>query len=108
MGKSGAGISATQMANHAKLREAALSSSSVAQIVVDLTGAMALVNDRAASLFGIAARDQARPLQDLEVSYKPVELRSLIDRAYAERKSVHTKNIEWQDPAGERQDRKST
>jgi two-component system CheB/CheR fusion protein len=33
-------------------------------------------------------------LQDLEVSYRPIELRSLIDRAYQERRSVTVREVE--------------
>ena len=37
----------------------------------------------------------AGPLQDLQVSYRPAELRSCIDRAYAERRPVVLKDVEW-------------
>ena len=40
-----------------------------------------MYNERARSLFGAACpRDLGRPFQDLEFSYRPVELRSLIER----------------------------
>ena len=41
---------------------------------------------RARALFGLGPRDIGRPLQDLELSYRPVELRSRIDDAYDERR----------------------
>ena len=35
--------------------------------------------------FGLAQRDLGRPIQDLEISFRPVELRSRIEQAYTER-----------------------
>ena len=43
---------------------------------------------QARQLYGIAPNDIGRPFRDLELSYQPAELRSLIDRIYAERKGV--------------------
>jgi two-component system, chemotaxis family, CheB/CheR fusion protein len=60
----------------------------LAQLLVDSTGKIIQVNGQLRTLFGITARDVGRPLQDLELSYRPFELRSCIDRAYAERRPV--------------------
>ena len=38
----------------------------------------ASINNAARALFGIKAADVGKPLQDLELSYRPVDLRSLI------------------------------
>ena len=59
----------------------------VAQLVVDSDGLLVLANERARALFRLDPADLGRPLQDLEISYRPVELRSCIDRAYAERQA---------------------
>ena len=67
------------------IREAAFDASPVAQVVVDFGGTLTLANERARALFNLAPADLAPPLQDLQLSYRPVELRSCIDRAYAER-----------------------
>jgi two-component system CheB/CheR fusion protein len=45
-------------------------------------------------MFGMAARDVGRPFHDLEISYRPVELRSLIERAYAEHRVVRVNAVE--------------
>jgi two-component system CheB/CheR fusion protein len=58
-----------------------------------------LANARARQLFGIVASDVGRPLQDLELSYRPVELRSHIDTAYTSRLPVTLSDVEWR-PAG--------
>jgi two-component system, chemotaxis family, CheB/CheR fusion protein len=56
----------------------------IAAIVVDEHGALAAANSEARALFGLTKADLGRPLQDLEVSYRPVELRGSIDQAYAD------------------------
>jgi two-component system CheB/CheR fusion protein len=73
----------------------------VAQIIVDTSGALSIANERARQLFHLTLRDIGRPLQDLEVSYKPVELRSIIEQALNERKTILVKDIEWKVSSGE-------
>ncbi|HXM57340.1 MAG TPA: CheR family methyltransferase [Candidatus Dormibacteraeota bacterium] len=65
-----------------------------AQIVVDASGHVVLVNERARTWFRLNTRDAGRPLQDLEVSCRPLELRSLIEQAYSDRRQVSVLNIE--------------
>src|SRR5262249_965942 len=84
----------TQLARHVRLREDAFNSSPLAQLVVDLGGTVVLLNDRMRSLFGLEARDVGRPLQDLEVSYRRLGLRALVDQARAERRTVTAANVE--------------
>ena len=86
---------ANQSAHQVSLRESAFDSSLLAQIVVDLNGNLVLANERARALFGVLPRDLGRPLQDLEISYRPVELRSLIEQAYTENRPVLLSNLKW-------------
>jgi len=65
-----------------------------AEIVIDASGAVVLANERARTWFRLNTRDVGRPLQDLEVSYRPLELRSVLDQAYNERRQVSVSNIE--------------
>jgi two-component system CheB/CheR fusion protein len=74
--------------------DAALGAAPVAQIVVDAAGSLVLANGAAQELFALTPADCGRPLQDLEISYRPVELRSLIERAYKEGRTVRAKDIE--------------
>jgi len=71
-----------------RLHHAALMSSAAAQIVLDTDGRLTLANNRAMHLFGLTSRDAGRPIQDLEVSYRPVELRTHIETARAQRRPV--------------------
>jgi len=73
----------------------------VPQFVVDDLGRLALVNARARALFRLAGADLGRPLQDLEVSYRPYELRSVIEQAYADRQPVVRETVPWRSSDGD-------
>ncbi len=84
-----------------RLRDASFDSAPVAQIVVDAGGTLALANRQARDQLKLTARDVGRPIQDLELSYRPVELRSLIERVYNERRTVTLRGVEWAPRGGE-------
>lgn len=84
-----------------RIREAAFDTGPIPQVVVDIQGVLVLANERAKSMFNLAPRDLGSPLQDLEISYRPVELRSCINRVYAERRSVLLRDIEYTSANGE-------
>jgi two-component system CheB/CheR fusion protein len=92
---------AAHTATHARLREISADHSPVAEIIVDLQGVLVSANERARSLFGMGRDDVGRPLQDLKISYRPAELRSLIDRAYADRRPFLVRDVEWPTENGE-------
>jgi two-component system, chemotaxis family, CheB/CheR fusion protein len=98
----GNGNGANLMRN-SRLRELALEEAPVARIVIDGNGVLTMANSRARVLFTLNPKDIGRPLQDLELSYRPVELRSLIEQAYAEKRAVTQTSIERRFPDGERQ-----
>jgi two-component system CheB/CheR fusion protein len=77
------------------LRETGFETSPVAQVLIDLGGRLAAANLQARVLFGLNQRDVGTPLQDLELSYRPIELRSRIEQAYAERHVVSLRDVEW-------------
>jgi two-component system CheB/CheR fusion protein len=72
----------------AQIRDGALDATADAQIVVDGDGTVVFVNAHARSMFGLAPGDVGRPLKDLEVSYRPVDLRSNLEMAYTEGRAV--------------------
>jgi two-component system, chemotaxis family, CheB/CheR fusion protein len=84
-----------------RIQYAALDASPVAQVVVDAAGHVVIANERARELFALRQSDVGRPLRDLPLSYRPLELRSLIERAETERRQVALKEIEWRTPAGD-------
>ena len=77
------------------LRDAGFETGQFGQLVLDERGALILANQQARSMFGLTVEDLGRPLQDLELSYRPLELRSLIDRVYAERRTQSVRGVEW-------------
>ena len=72
-----------------------------AQMVLDLEGRIMSLNHAARSLFGLKQSDLGRPLQDMEISYKPVELRSLLDEVRERRHIVTRKDVPWDPEQGE-------
>lgn len=85
----------------AQIRAIAFDSSPVAEIVVDGKGNVALVNAAARTMFRLARNDIGRPFHELEVSYKPIELRAPIDVARRERKTTELDDVEWRHPDGQ-------
>ncbi|SNT01060.1 CheR family methyltransferase [Rhodococcoides kyotonense] len=77
------------------LRELAFHYTPVAQVVLTSDETVAMVNQQAESLFGLSARDVGRLLRDLELSYRPVELRGYVEQAKVERRSSRIREVEW-------------
>ena len=63
-------------------------------VSVDAEGIVILVNSAARIQFGLTNNDVGRPFQDLEISYRPVELRSLIEQATHERRTLRINGAE--------------
>jgi len=91
----------TRMSHEVRLRALAIDAISVAQVVVDANGTIVLANEQARTGFGLSARDIGRPLRDVELCYRPVELRALLERALAERQPVGVTNVERSGPDGQ-------
>jgi two-component system CheB/CheR fusion protein len=75
------------------LREAAFLAGPVPQLVIDRVGRLVSINEGAQRMFGVEPDDVGLLFRDLEVSYRPVELRSLIDEAYAKQEGVRRTGI---------------
>jgi two-component system CheB/CheR fusion protein len=85
-----------------QLREQAFLGSPVAQVVVTTEGLVALTNRQAETMFGVSPRDLGRPFRDLELSYRPTELRKYIEQAQVERRTVQITDIEYEQGNGDR------
>jgi two-component system, chemotaxis family, CheB/CheR fusion protein len=79
----------------ASLREAAFDVSGPAQIVLDDNRSMIMANDAARRMFGLSLNDFGRPIQDLELSYRPLELRSHLGALDRELGPVEIKAVHW-------------
>jgi two-component system, chemotaxis family, CheB/CheR fusion protein len=100
----GTGMGA-EFSNHVdrllRLRDTAFDTANTALVVVDVSGSLMLANQQARQFFSVDQGDIGRPFHDLELSYRPIELRSLIERAYPEKKTVTVKDVEQRGNNGE-------
>ncbi|NJL39759.1 MAG: PAS domain-containing protein [Leptolyngbyaceae cyanobacterium SM1_4_3] len=83
----------TDLNSHVRLREVAFDKSLTPQMVVDINGNLIGANLPLRTLFGLVPQDLGRPLQDLEISYRPLELRSQIEQVYANRQTIVVRDI---------------
>ncbi|XHX77116.1 MAG: CheR family methyltransferase [Stenomitos frigidus ULC029] len=65
----------------------------VSQVVIDRDGRLVQASNLAKWLFGIKPTDIGNLLQDLELSYRPLELRSHIEQAYSNGRSLTVNSI---------------
>jgi two-component system CheB/CheR fusion protein len=91
------------MSQEIRVRELAFNTASSAQIVINNQGILIMINEQARNLFNLTLKDINRPFQDLELSYRPLELRSLIEQVYNERHPITLTNIERYQPNSETQ-----
>jgi two-component system, chemotaxis family, CheB/CheR fusion protein len=78
-----------------ELEAAALAAGPVAQLVIDKAGRLAAANVLAETLFNIRPRNVGQPFQDLEVSFRPVELRSVIEHVTQDQRPVNLADVVW-------------
>jgi two-component system CheB/CheR fusion protein len=76
------------------LRDEAFMDSPLAQLVLTAEGMVGLTNRHLDKLFGVTERDIGRPFRDLDLSYRPAELRSLIEQAQAERRTLRVTDVD--------------
>jgi two-component system, chemotaxis family, CheB/CheR fusion protein len=82
-------------------RAAAFEVSPVPQVLVTLDGRLAEANEGARDLLHVARSDIGRSIGDLELAYRPIELRSKLAEAERTRSSVTVTNVEWVDGGGQ-------
>ena len=86
----------SDLAGLTTVRDLAFRANPVAQIVVTGDDTVAMINEQAEILFGLSARDIGRLLRDLEISYRPVELRAYLEQSKVERRSARIPDVKWQ------------
>jgi two-component system, chemotaxis family, CheB/CheR fusion protein len=82
--------------SHRVLRDLAVELAPNPVIAVDLNGTVVVINNQARAVFGLTVNDVGRRFRDLEISYRPLELRSLIEQAQSELKTVRVNTVEMQ------------
>jgi two-component system, chemotaxis family, CheB/CheR fusion protein len=82
-------------ASYRRVRELTADAVPSAVVVVHKSGTVALVNQFARRLFGLSPVDIGKPFQDLEISFRPVELRSVLDQVEKEQLPVTLEQVAW-------------
>ena len=77
------------------LREAAFDIGAPAQLVVDAAANVVMINDAARRTFGLGSHDLGRTIHDLEISYRPVDLRSQLDLIAKEPRAIDLTDVSW-------------
>jgi two-component system, chemotaxis family, CheB/CheR fusion protein len=77
------------------LREAAFDVAGAAHLVLDANRSLVMANGAARALFGIRVTDLGQPIQDLELSYRPVELRGHLDQLARDGRNVDVQSVSW-------------
>jgi len=77
------------------LREAAFDLGLGAQVVLDAEGVLMMASATARRMFNLGLHDLGRPIQDLELSYRPVELRSHLDNLSSSLRGTDIQAVPW-------------
>jgi two-component system, chemotaxis family, CheB/CheR fusion protein len=80
----------------------ALDAAPSAQVVFDREGALVAANQPARAMLSLGQADIGRPLKDLELSYRPVELRAHFERLLSDGRGVTLPSISLTSAGGER------
>ena len=78
-----------------ELRDLAIDVDPNGLIALDTDGTVVLINSQARASFTLSESDVGRPFRDLEISYRPTELRSLIERAHADLNPLRVHAVEY-------------
>jgi len=73
----------------------------IAQIVINQAGILISANHQARKWFGLSSTDLNSRFQDLDISYRPIELRGKIEEVKNSLSSLYIENYEWIQPSGQ-------
>jgi len=82
------------VARQLRVRELTTEGTPYPQLVVDAAGSLVTANQPAREMLDIPAADLGRSLKDLELSYKPMDLRTPIDRVGRDRRPTTVQGVE--------------
>ncbi|MFJ4652545.1 CheR family methyltransferase [Nocardia sp. NPDC088792] len=90
----GAGQEVQGVVRKRQLNELALETAPFGIVAIEYDGRVAVLNSQIRSQFGLTPHDVGRPLSELEISYRPLELRSLIEQATTEHRTIRVAGVE--------------
>jgi two-component system CheB/CheR fusion protein len=88
LAQSGNSDATEQVTKQIRLHELAAEGSPYAQLLVDTAGNLVQVNQAARRLLDVRTVDIGKPLKDLELSYRPADLRGPIDQVLRARRDL--------------------
>jgi two-component system CheB/CheR fusion protein len=77
--------------------------SPVAQVMIDPDGVLTAANRQARAMFGLPVEAPGTFLKDLQVSYRPLELRSVVEEVMATRRPTIVRDVEWITPSSDQE-----
>jgi two-component system CheB/CheR fusion protein len=89
------GLALALVTDDSRLRELALEVDPLAQILVDVNGALLLANTQARQLLGLSAENLGQRLQDVAAATYLVDLPRVLEQVMLERRTVAIKEVEW-------------
>jgi two-component system CheB/CheR fusion protein len=95
MAQTGRDVTPPSVGSEQRLRDTAFECDGVPQLIMDTSGLIAAINAAARERFGLTPRDAGSPLNDLELSYRPVDLRAAVERALNERRDITLGDVAW-------------
>jgi two-component system CheB/CheR fusion protein len=88
LAESGSVEATDHVAKQTRVRELATEGTPFPQLVIDMLGTLVSANQPSRRLFDISQGEIGRPLKDLDISYKPIDLRTPVERSLRDRRSV--------------------
>jgi two-component system, chemotaxis family, CheB/CheR fusion protein len=85
----------------AEIGDGAFEVSPGAHLVVDVDGVLVMANAHARGMFGLSPGDVGRPIKDLELSFRPVDLRSNLEVAFKEFRPITLTHVAATAPSGD-------
>jgi two-component system CheB/CheR fusion protein len=82
------------------LRETAFDVGAGAHLVIDAERTLLMTNDAARRMFSLGMSDLGTPIQELEVGYKPLELRGHLDAVLGDLSVIEVGAIRWKPREG--------
>ncbi|MFM6847533.1 MAG: CheR family methyltransferase [Terrabacter sp.] len=83
------------------LRSHAFAAAPLAQLVVDVHGTLAMLNEAAKSLTKLSDSDVGRRFHELDLSFRPTELRPALDETRESREPHRLRGVRWAKPGPE-------
>ncbi|TMC86185.1 MAG: PAS domain-containing protein [Chloroflexi bacterium] len=94
LAQSGSAEATNHVARQLRVRELTTEGAPFPQIVIDAMGVLVSANQPAREMFDVPLSDVGRALKDLQLSYKPIDLRTPIDRVIRDRQPTTMQNVE--------------